>query len=87
MLCGQALLQMGHIAEAFREFNYAFGQICAIVKQQALLFLPYLFYMKMLLPENMTQSLEVQSRLLGFISQMVGSCSSHSCFQFNPCLL
>jgi hypothetical protein len=71
---GQNLLRRGTPAAAFEHFDSAFGQIHNILKHQSFLFLPYLYHTSMLLAESISQTIDVLSRLLDFISQMALSC-------------
>jgi hypothetical protein len=65
---GQSLLERDCVAEAFEYFNSAFDLIDTLLKQQAFLFLPYLYHM--MLPDRMISRQEVLSELLRFVSQM-----------------
>jgi hypothetical protein len=76
MYDGQAFLEAGNGALAFQKFDYAFNFVRGILKQRALLFLPYVYHMMAQFGDLYNQ--EVISRLLDFVGQMTETCCSQS---------
>jgi hypothetical protein len=72
MMDGQSLLDRSKVTEAFRRFNHAFDLVQDLLKQQILLFLPYLYHM--MSPGSRVRRQEVLSQLLDFVSQMAQRC-------------
>lgn len=76
MYYGQALLEAGNGTLAFQKFDCAFNFVRDILKQNVLLFLPYIYHMMAQFGDLRHQ--EVICRLLDFVGQMIETCCSQS---------
>jgi hypothetical protein len=76
ILDGPWFLERECVAAAFENFDRACGQVHGILKQKTPLFFPYLYYISIVVQRKTTRALEIQSRLLNFISHMAKSCST-----------